>query len=137
MNVYLDDIRMPKMSNSVGRGLGEFYSSSDKWIIIRDYFEFIDFIKNNFDKIDLISFDHDLACYKNDIEYTGKDAVNFIIDYCLDNDKKFPSWFVHSDNTSGKKNIKDLIINYLDKVEKKDISNIRYYHNGVINGLAV
>lgn len=137
MNVYLDDIRIPKMSNSVGRGLGEFYSDSSKWIIIRDYFEFINFIKTNFDEIDLISFDHDLACYENDLEYTGKDAANFIIDYCLDNDKKFPSWFVHSDNTSGKKNIKDLIINYLDKVENVNISNIRYYHNGFINGVAV
>jgi hypothetical protein len=137
MNLYLDDLRVPSMSNSDGRGLGSAYSATDKWTIVRDYFEFVDVIKNNFDEIELISFDHDLACYKDGKEYTGKDAANFLIDYCLDNDKKFPNWFVHSDNTSGKSNIIGVILNYLSRIEGIDTSKFRYHHNGIINGLAV
>lgn len=137
MNLYLDDLRVPSMSNSEGRGLGSAYSSPDKWVIVRDYFEFVDIINNSFDDINLISFDHDLACYKDGKEYTGKDAANYLIDYCLDNNKKFPNWFVHSDNTSGKSNIISVIINYLNKVEGVDTSKFRYHHNGIINGLAV
>ncbi len=137
MNLYLDDKRVPSMSNSEGRGLGSAYSSTNKWVIVRDYFEFVDAINNNFDDIDLISFDHDLACYKDGREYTGKDAANFLIDYCLDNNKKFPNWFVHSDNTAGKSNIISIIINYLNRIEGIDTSKFRYQHNGIINGLAV
>jgi len=137
MNLYLDDKRMPNMSNSEGRGLGAAYGSADKWVIVRDYFEFVDFVEKHFDDIDLISFDHDLACFKDGKEYTGKDAVNFLINYCLDNNKKFPNWFVHSDNTAGKNNIIGVIINYLNKVEGIDTSKFRYHHSGIINGLAV
>ena len=137
MNLYLDDLRVPSMSNSDGRGLGSAYSPTNKWIIVRDYFDFIDVIKNNFDDIKLVSFDHDLACYKDGKEYTGKDAANFLIDYCLDNDKKFPNWFVHSDNTAGKSNIISVILNYLNRIEGVDTSKFRYHHNGIINGLAV
>ena len=87
--------------------------------------------------IDLISFDHDLACYKDGVEYTGKSAVDYLIDYCLDNDKKFPDWYAHTDNTSGKRNIIGAILNYINKVEGKDITNFRYYHNGIVNNKPV
>ena len=137
MNLYLDDLRVPSMSNSEGRGLGVAYAPTDKWVIVRDYFEFVDFIEDNFDDINIVSFDHDLACFKDGREYTGKDAVNFLIDYCIDNNKKFPNWFVHSDNSAGKNNIISVVINYLNKVEGIDTSKFRYYHNGIINGLAV
>ena len=90
-----------------------------------------------FDKIDLISFDHDLACYKDGVEYTGKSAVDYLIDYCLDNNKNFPDWYAHTDNTSGKRNIIGAVLNFLDKVEGKDITNFRYYHNGIVNNKPV
>lgn len=134
MNVFLDDLRMPNMAHSVGRNLGELYSDKKKWVIVRDYFEFVDIINKHFDEINLISFDHDLACYKNGKEWTGKDAADYLIDYCIDNDKKLTSWYVHSDNTSGKKNIISTITNYLRVVEGLDISNFRYFHNGILNG---
>ena len=135
--IFLDDIRTPSMSHSSGRNLGENYSHRDKWIIVRDYFEFINLIDKSFDDIDLISFDHDLACYKYGKEWTGKDAADYVINYCLDNNKKFPSWYVHSDNTSGKKNIISAILNYLKVVELVDTSKFRYFHNGILNGMAV
>ena len=97
MNLYLDDIRTPSMSHNNTRGLAS-YSDKNRWVIVRTYNEFIKKIKNNFNEIDLISFDHDISSYdKYGNEMTGKDAANFVIDYCLDNDKKFPNWYVHSD----------------------------------------
>jgi hypothetical protein len=136
-NIFLDDIRIPSMSHNVSKGLGVYYSNKDKWIIVRDYFDFIDLVDKHFDEIDLISFDHDLACYKEGVEYTGKSAVDYLINYCLDNNKKFPDWYAHTDNTSGKRNIIGAILNYINKVEGKDITNFRYYHNGIVNNKPV
>ena len=137
MNIFLDDKRIPNMSHSEGRGLGNAYSSESKWIIVRDYFEFVDVVDKNFGNINLVSFDHDLACYKDEQEFTGKNAADYLINYCLDNNKKFPNWYVHSDNTSGKSNIIGAILHYLRVIEGVDTSKFRYYHNGIINGLAV
>lgn len=137
MKIFLDDIRIPSMSHNVSKGLGVDYSNKDKWVIVRDYFDFIDLVDKHFDEIDLISFDHDLACYKDGVEFTGKSAVDYLIDYCLDNNKKFPDWYAHTDNTSGKRNIIGAILNYINKVEGKDITNFRYYHNGIVNNKPV
>jgi len=137
MNIFLDDIRIPSMSHNVSKGLGVDYSDKDKWVIVRDYFDFVDLVDKHFDEIDLISFDHDLACYKDGVEYTGKSAVDYVIDYCLDHNKQFPDWYAHTDNTSGKRNIIGAIINYLDKVEGKNITNFRYYNSGIINNKPV
>lgn len=137
IKVFLDDIRTPKMSHNETKGLGIQYSDTKDWVIIRDYFDFINFVDNNFDKIDLISFDHDLGCYKDGEEFTGKTAVDYLINYCLDNNKQFPDWYAHTDNTTGRKNIISTILNYLNRVEGKDISNFRYFHNGIVNGKAV
>jgi hypothetical protein len=136
VNIFLDDIRSPRMSHYEGKGLG-LNIKDIEWVIIKDYFEFVDYVKSNFKDINLISFDHDLACFVSDKEFTGKDAANFLIDYCIDNNESFPNWYVHSDNTTGKKNIISNILNYLKIVEGKDISNFRYYHNGILNNRPV
>lgn len=133
INLFLDDIRTPNMSHNSKKGLGP----NLKWVIVRDFFEFVDFVENNFDNINVISFDHDLACVKDDVEYTGKSAVDWLINFCLDNDKTLPNWYVHSDNTSGKRNMISALTNYLEKVEGKDLSNFRYFHNGLINDVPV
>jgi hypothetical protein len=137
INIFLDDIRIPSMSHNESKGLGVDYSNKDKWVIVRDYFDFIDLVDKHFDEINLISFDHDLACYKDKVEYTGKSAVDYLIGYCLDNNKSFPDWYAHTDNTSGKRNIIGAVLNFLDKVEGKDITNFRYYHNGIVNNKPV
>lgn len=131
MNIYLDDKRVPSMSHDYKKGLGQAYSTIDEWFIIRDYFEFVDVVDKNFNKIELISFDHDLGCFRDGKEWTGKDAADYIITYCLDNKKSFPDWYVHTDNTAGRMNILSAILSYLNKVEGKDIKNFRYYHNGM------
>lgn len=135
--LYLDDKRVPNMSHNKDKGLGIAFSDESKWVIVRDYFEFVDFINNNFDKIKLISFDHDLACFKRvdgwKKEFTGKTSVDYLIDFCLDNNKKFPDWYVHTDNPNGRGNIIGAITNYLKVIEGIDMSQFRYYHNGMRN----
>lgn len=133
MNLFLDDIRMPSMSHREGKGLGDKLSDLENWTIARDYFEFVYLIDNYFDKIKLVSFDHDLACVENGIEYTGKSAADYLINYCLDHGKKMPDWYVHSDNTSGKNNIIGAITSYLKNVEGRDMSDFRYFHSGIVN----
>lgn len=137
INIFLDDIRIPSMSHNVSKGLGVYYSDKDKWVIVRDYFDFIDLVDKHFDEIDLISFDHDLACYKDGLEYTGKSAVDYLINYCLDHNKEFPDWYAHTDNTSGKRNIIGAVLNFVNKVEGKNITNFRYYNNGIVNNKPV
>jgi len=134
IRVFLDDIRTPEMSHNSIKGLGLDYSQTDNWVIVRDYFEFVKMINNNFDKIELVSFDHDLACLDKDgLEWTGKDAADYLINYCLDNLKILPDWYVHTDNTSGRQNIIGAINGYLKVIEGKDLNDFRYYHNGIVN----
>jgi hypothetical protein len=134
MNLFLDDIRVPNMSHNPNKGLGVDYMSTDNWVIARDYFDFVDIVDKHFDDIKLVSLDHDLACIKDGREWTGKDAADYLVNYCLDNNKKFPSWYAHTDNTSGRQNIIGTITSYLKSVEGYDLSNFRYYHNGILNG---
>ena len=132
LNIFLDDLRTPDMSHNQSKGLGDL-----DWIVVRDYDSFVELIKKDFDNINLISFDHDLADFFNGEERTGKTATDFLINYCLDNDKKFPkNWYVHSDNTSGRANIIGAIVNYLDKVENIKI-DFKYYNKGYFNGKQV
>jgi len=139
MRLFLDDIRSANMAHNSSKGLGDSYSKDSDWTIVRTYDDFIDVVNTKFDDIDLISFDHDLACFDLDgNEMTGKNAVDYVIGYCLDNDKPFPkSWYVHSDNTSGRQNIIGAITNYLDKVEGITYPDFRVYHKGVVNGQAL
>lgn len=100
INIFLDDIRQPNMAHNSANGLGDEYSSANKWIIVRDYFEFVNIINEQFDNIELISYDHDIGCIKNGKEYTSKDATNYLINYCMNNMVNFPDWYVHTDNTT-------------------------------------
>ena len=133
MNLFLDDIRTPSMAHNATKGLGVDYSATDQWVIARDYFDFVDIVNKHFDEIKLVSFDHDLACVKDGREWTGKDAADYLINYCLDHDKKFPGWYAHTDNTSGRQNIIGAITSYLKNVEGVNLSDFRYYHNGIVN----
>lgn len=85
--IYLDDIRTPK---------------DDKWIVVRDYYEFVDKVNElGLENIDIISLDHDLGDtaideyysnvvnkyklnYKNIKEKTGYDCAKWLVDYYYD-----------------------------------------------------
>lgn len=97
--------------------------SREKWIVVRNYEEFVDYITHNGLPY-LISFDHDLAdehydpsmysgnyddVAKNFKEKTGMDCAKWLVDYCLDNEKQLPKFVVHSMNPAGTKNISSLL----------------------------
>lgn len=128
-NIFLDDDRQPTFVKSQ---MGKLYP--ENWIVINNYFDFTKFVDDHFDEINLISFDHDIASFdKSGKEWTGKDAVDYIIGKCLDTGNTFPSFFVHTMNTSGRPNIIGAVLSYLKHVENKQI-NWKYYNSGIING---
>ena len=105
----------------------------DNWVVVRHYTNFIKILDENIGYINIISFDHDLACKVNGEEKTGKDCVDYMIEKYIETNTEFPSWFVHTQNTEGRKNIISKILNYLKVIENKDTSKFRYQHLGIIN----
>lgn len=100
-------------------------------MIVRSYDEFVKTIKNiGIDKIDIISFDHDLADehygheeqpwstdgiidYFSFVEKTGYDCAKWLCDYALETNKKLPEILIHSFNHIGAENIKQYIKNFI------------------------
>lgn len=124
-NLFLDDVRSIEM-------VYPNFNSQD-WVIVRNYHEFINYIKN-FGLPAFISFDHDLGFEHtrwyfengghgnppdpkevNFKEKTGYDAAKWLCDYCLDKNLKLPIYKVHSANPVGKQNI----ISYLENFKKR------------------
>jgi hypothetical protein len=145
MWVFLDDQReSPIVVHNNKRGLGLDFGKSNKWIYARNYDEFVDLVSSNFDQIELISFDHDIYSWEyvedingdlKPIEKTGKDAAQFVVDFCMDNNKKLPDWFVHSDNTNGNKNIRILLLNYMFRIENRIPRMVDSF--GYVNGIMI
>lgn len=118
-NLFLDDVRIPKKTYSYMQL--PVYLEVD-WVIVRNYYAFISLIQNK-GIPRMISFDHDLADihYKvqnfdyNDENYekTGYHCARWLIDYCMDNNKKVPTKIIiHSMNPVGSINIKSLFQTY-------------------------
>jgi hypothetical protein len=130
MKIFLDDRREVTMSHNPNKGLGDVTD----FVIARDDKDFIKLVDENINDITLVSFDHDLACFKDGNEFTGKTACEYLIHKCLETGRKFPDWYVHSDNTAGRENIIGLILNYMKSIDGVDTSDYRYFHRGRVNG---
>ena len=78
-----------------------------------NYQEFVDHIII-FGLPDGICFDHDLGSYKE----TGYDCAKWLVNYCLDNNKKLPKYNIQSANPVGKENIDRLLQNFKKFTEK-------------------
>ncbi len=107
-----------------------------EWVIIRNYFDFIDYIDDNLDSIDLVSFDHDIDSFdEGGIEWTGRDAARYLQDRCYEENRLYPQFLIHSMNNIGKSNIIGDLKHYIGKFEKRgDWSKWMYYHTGFVNG---
>jgi len=122
--LFLDDLRSVDM----------IYTNPDmnEWSIVRDFHQFVNYIQK-YGLPDYISFDHDLGMEHTRFyfqngghesppdpltadfkEKTGYDAAKWLVDYCVEKGKKLPSFYVHSANPIGAKNIRD----YLKNAEK-------------------
>lgn len=107
--LFLDDIRNPidAPAFTTGRGINpDIYK--EKWIVVRDYTQFIDWITKN-GLPELISFDHDLG---EADERTGMDCAKWLVNYCLDNNLRLPEWAIHSANPVGYDNIRGLLLSF-------------------------
>jgi len=139
VNLFLDDYRIPYDSKIKGDVNAYHYTHYEKykneeWIIVRNYKEFTEFIENN-GVPDFISFDHDLddvhylhnldpdlpIDYEKYTEYTGFHCAKWLAEYCLENNIKFPNYYVHSMNNIGRINIIKYIENYKKHIENEKI----------------
>lgn len=125
MMVFLDDFRNPKdcltyMHKRIG-SLNPIYLQN--WVVVRNYDQFVETVKNNIDTITHVSFDHDLAeeHYVSDTwefsdldiysERTGYDCAVWLKEFYEKNDTDLPVMFVHSMNPIGTKRIIELFNN--------------------------
>jgi hypothetical protein len=125
--LWLDDLRNPFINIE---GIVPKENLIIDWVL--NYEQFVQWIeKYGLPKI--ISFDHDLANehytpgeYWNDYqiskeyqdaqnyqEKTGMDCAKWLVDYCIDNKKELPLFYVHSANPVGADNINGILNNYL------------------------
>lgn len=79
----------------------------DKKVV--DYDSFVEFVKNQGKNIISwhISFDHDLGEGKN-----GYDCAKFLVEWCVENGFKVPTYEIHSANPVGADNIRSVFETY-------------------------
>lgn len=82
---------------------------------VRTQTEFEKYIKEN-GLPNLISFDDDLGIGNGE----GYDCAKWLVEYCMDNNKELPKWYIHSANPVARKNIKNLLYNFEYKKEVLD-----------------
>lgn len=122
--LWLDDVRDPSEKL---RGDGTWLVFSPikqpyEVIWVKSYQEFVNWINQN-GLPTAICFDHDLGFtneyyIENDIESpelekTGMDCAKWLVDYCIDNNKKLPLYNIQSANPVGKANIDSLLKNFI------------------------
>lgn len=110
--LWLDDIRDPHSSDWLMRYAPAFAYNEGEVHWVKRYSEFVDWITEN-GLPDLICFDHDLSdihCNKSTYkEKTGFTCAQWLVDYCIDNNKMIPNFRIQSANPVGKENIEGLL----------------------------
>lgn len=124
--LWLDDVRNPFVYGKINWikefELTSFKEDDNKIIWVKNYDEFVSWIEKN-GLPTTIAFDHDLGFderYCNylleyefpDNEKTGYDCAKWLVEYCMNNNKKLPNWVIQSANNVGKENIKCLLTNF-------------------------
>lgn len=125
MNIFLDDERFPEQVAEYTNNL----IYNEKWIIVRNYEEFIRAYRDHQENVIRISFDHDLGedvaktlrkwghSKKKAREYkklskSGMDCAKWLIEYVQEHNLPVPIIYVHSQNPVGKENIISLFRSY-------------------------
>lgn len=103
--IIIDDKRTP---NEALQGLDIDWDDCGEWWLSPNYFAFQSVIA--VDGVpDFVTFDHDLADFVGDREYTGADCAKFLIELCHTENIKFPEYRIHSANGPGRLVIESLI----------------------------
>ena len=129
-NLFLDDIRMPNKVSWINLPLVD-------WVIVRNFDQFTAYIKLHGLPL-RVSFDHDLADehYAGDsvqsVNPTGYDCVKWMVQYCIDHEKPFPEYYLHTLNDNGLMNM----LSYIRSFEKTQNANATRKTNtsGIDNG---
>lgn len=115
-NIFLDDFRHPYDAFNIWKDT-DFLQL--KWTIVRSHDEFVSTIKKEYanNKFpSLIAYDHDLADEHYDMDFsdmnylktnvpTGYHSAKWLIEFCELNNLEFPAYKVHSQSSSGRRNI--------------------------------
>lgn len=129
-NLFLDNEKTPKEIWDITKS-PEY--AVYNWLVVTDFNSFIQTISDKGLPV-RISLCHDFcdehSTYKSkkNIPYetfkikTGFDCILWLIEYCIDYNQNIPKCKVHSEKSTGKKNIEDLIENF-DKYQKSIQSN--------------
>lgn len=96
-SMYLDDVRLKPSEFDIHC---ESYKSAVQYI-------------QQFGLPHLISFDHDLGTIES-----GFTLAKFIVEYCIDNNKRLPLYLIHSANPVGAENIKSYMDNFSEFQEQ-------------------
>lgn len=143
--LWLDDMRNPQryFSKKDDKGVGTLYNNLEfykklrkeynpKFVWVKNFDEFVDYIEKN-GLPDFISFDYDLGKGLK----KGAECALWIKQYCKENNKTLPKFYVHSANQNGKRQINSILtyetmnenvyVNGLDKRNKK--VNLTYNTN--------
>ncbi len=125
-HLFLDDVRQPIDCITYKRD--KRYTELN-WVIVRSYPEFGRELLNRFiegEFPETVSFDHDLSdehydltMYQgvdqyNDVskgfkEKTGKEAAEFLINFCIDHNLPLPKIMIHTQNPVGYQRIEQVI----------------------------
>ena len=132
MNLFLDDIRMPRQATKVKLPLVE-------WTIVRNYEEFVRAVKTR-GVPTRVSLDHDLGPehYVHDWagnnikpeQLTGYDCAKWLVNYCIEKGERFPEYYVHSMNPIGTANIHSYIRSAMEAIgeavqAKEKVANLK------------
>lgn len=109
--LWLDDFRNPK----------DHIDSYDRYNVVwvKSHLEFVNWVNKN-GLPDIVSFDHDLEFehygdpipdYNRYSDDTGLDSAKSLVDYCYNRQLHLPTWYVHSANFHGRKNIETYLSN--------------------------
>lgn len=125
-NLFLDDKRTPQSAATyMHPDYGDMLLRKE-WLTCKNYNQFVDAITNK-GLPEWIAFDHDLAdihysvvdttdwteyYQREDREMTGYDCAKWLVEYCIENKKLLPNYFIHSMNDVGLHNIKSYLENY-------------------------
>lgn len=145
--LFLDDVRLPYLDpitykNKLGEDQFHFISTyhyskvelfkTKTWSIVRNYDEFVEWVKiHGVDDL-FISFDHDLCdthyrdlndnkdidenYYDNQTIKTGYHCAEWLCKYCIENNKNIPDYYVHSWNVIGTTNINNIFKKYKNNI---------------------
>lgn len=132
ISIYLDDFRTPLE-----------HPYDDEWIIVRNYDEFIEKVKEiGLNRIDIFSLDHDLDKSSTDhyfeyvkknyeIDYTqikektGMDVVRWLVEHSKETNTLLPQCYIHSHNPIGSGNMLGYLNLYLKNCRQPESCTLR------------